>query len=69
VATISINLPADSVEDDDRMRSQSPPSCTVRSRGWLAVDVVAEAELEAQINFKPSFRRALFGWLIEFNRY
>ncbi len=44
-------------------------SCPVRRRGWSALDSADEAQLEAKFNRKVTFREALFGWLIEFNRY
>jgi len=44
-------------------------SCPVWRRGWSARDSAAEAQLEAKYNRKITFREALFGWLIEFNKY
>jgi hypothetical protein len=62
------------------MRAMSPAACPIVStgmpsnirssvQGWAAVDHAAEAEIEAQFNRKVTWREALFGWLIEFNRY
>jgi hypothetical protein len=44
-------------------------SCPVGRRGWSALDSADEAQLEAKFNRKVTFREALFGWLIEFNKY
>jgi hypothetical protein len=47
----------------------APPTARSSVKRWAAVDHAAEAELEAQFNRKVTWREALLGWLIEFNRY
>jgi hypothetical protein len=43
--------------------------CSITPRRWSALDSADEAQLEAKFNRKVPFREALFGWLIEFNKY
>jgi hypothetical protein len=64
VATTSIAASLDLTSAAD-----SSVARPIRRRGWSAVDSVAEAQLEARFQRKVTWREALFGWLIEFNRY
>ena len=69
VAVVSVDRPTKEAYVDRRESIISAESGALRSCGWSAVDVEAEAALEARFNQKLSFRRALVGWLIEFNKY